>query len=76
MTHLAGRLSSVLIPAVLLMSGTAMAASSSTQDKIAIASHAESFSKVAWFIRGGCPYNLDKSCYRGKNGKAVCHCVS
>ena len=29
------------------------------------------------FIRGGCPYNLDKECDRLPNGRLVhCRCVS
>jgi hypothetical protein len=29
-----------------------------------------------WFIKGGCPYNLDKECHRGPRGRIICRCVS
>ncbi len=32
--------------------------------------------RVAFFIRGGCPYNLDKECHRNRRGRMVCRCVS
>jgi hypothetical protein len=70
---------SLLIPTVLLLSGTAMAMPLSTQDKPTTTNRAElsvPLREAGIFIRGGCPYNLDKACVRNRRGKLICHCVS
>jgi hypothetical protein len=74
MTRLASRLSAVVIP--FLLAGTAMAASPALQDNAITARQAGSPQHLALFIRGGCPYNLDKVCHRARNGKMICHCQS
>jgi len=80
MTNLVvSRLSSVLIPAVLLLSGTAMSMPLPALDQTITSNRAESSHRLheaRIFIRGGCPYNLDKVCDRNRAGKLVCHCVS
>ena len=72
------RLSSVPIAAALL-SGTAMSMPLSAQDQTTADNRAPSsrpLHEARIFIRGGCPYNLDKVCDRNRAGKLVCHCVS
>jgi hypothetical protein len=81
MTFLASRLSLLLIPAALLLAGTAMAMPPAPQGNAttitATADHGgASLRQFAVFIRGGCPYGLDKECHRNKNRKMVCRCVS
>jgi hypothetical protein len=77
MHFLASRMSLLLIPAALLLSGTAMATPRSAQDTTTTISDQAGvpLEQLAVFIRGGCPYNLDKECHR-KKGKMVCRCVS
>ena len=77
MTHAMLRLS-VLVPAVILTCASAVAAPpdrsgpSASSDRLGGMQLAR---KV--FIRGGCPYNLDKECDRLPNGRLVhCRCVS
>jgi len=72
------RLSSVLIAAALL-SGTAMSMPLPAQDQTIAGNRVESsrpLHEARIFIRGGCPYNLDKVRDRNRAGKLVCHCVS
>jgi hypothetical protein len=81
MTRRANRLSSFLIPAVLLFAGTAMAMPPSAQGKMTTNDQAGSslpqLAASEVVIRGGCPYNLDKICQRNKAGKVVhCRCAS
>ena len=72
MTRLARNLSALVITA--LLAGTAMAAS--PQGNATAAQPSDSLQHLALFIRGGCPYNLDKVCHRAHNGKMICHCQS
>ena len=80
MSSHANRLSSWLSVAVLLLSGAAVAVSPAFAGGELIGDHAEPqvlFAAKEIFIKGGCPYNLDKACIRDRRGKLVkCRCVS
>jgi hypothetical protein len=81
MTRRKLHLATLLVPAVLLFGGHAMAASPGTPDNFTPRAHAQSPAQVLAdkkvFILHGCPYNLDKECYRNRYGKLVrCRCVS
>jgi hypothetical protein len=69
---------SFVVAAVFLAGASAMAAPSITHDASAVA-HRIDLMQLARkvFIRGGCPYNLDKECDRLPDGRLVhCRCVS
>ena len=69
---------SFVVSALFLAGASAMAAPSITRDSSAIAHRIDvmQFARKV-FIRGGCPYNLDKECDRLPNGRLVhCRCVS
>ena len=72
-----GRLS-ILLPAVFLLGAAAVAAPSvASSQPIAGEQHLAQMLARKVFIRGGCPYNLDKECDRLPNGRLVhCRCVS
>jgi hypothetical protein len=77
MTRTIGRLC-ILAPAVFLLGAVAMAASVPASDQPAASTQglAQMLARKI-FIRGGCPYNLDKECERLPNGRLVhCRCVS
>ena len=76
MVALASRLLGLVVPVTLLLASPAMA-SSFVGDQTVGAGHVERApQRLALFIRGGCPYNLDKECHRNRKGKMVCRCVS
>ena len=69
---------SLVVSAVFIAGASAMAAPSITTDSSA-AGHRIDLMQFARkvFIRGGCPYNLDKECDRLPDGRLVhCRCVS
>src|ERR1700693_172830 len=69
---------SFLVFAGFLAGASAMAAPSITHDTSAVHHRIDvmQFARKV-FIRGGCPYNLDKECDRLPNGRLVhCRCVS
>jgi hypothetical protein len=69
------RLASVLV--VLITSGTAFASPSPDVTNRRPLTVSESRApQLAFLIRGGCPYNLDKECHRNRHGRMVCRCVS
>ena len=75
----ANRLSALVTPAIaVLWAAAAIAAPAAdrpTRDGQAGAPLVLAAKEV--FIRGGCPYNLDKICLRDRNGKLVhCRCQS
>ena len=77
MTVVAKRLS-MLLPTVVLLGAAAMTMSSALADgaRAGIAPPVRLAEKKV-FIRGGCPYNLDKECIRDHKGRLVkCRCVS
>jgi len=62
---------------VLLASGAAFGSPSPLSTGIRPLTPSESRAQqLALFIRGGCPYNLDKECHRNRHGRMVCRCVS
>jgi hypothetical protein len=69
---------SFVVSAVFLAGASAMATPSITQASSAVHHRIDvmQFARKV-FIRGGCPYNLDKECDRLPNGRLVhCRCVS
>jgi len=69
---------SLVVSAVFLAGASAIAAPSITHDSSAVDHRIDvmQFARKV-FIRGGCPYNLDKECDRLPNGRLVhCRCVS
>jgi len=67
-------LARLLIPTLLLLSGTALAMPDSPTAGERAASAQPQLARTI-FIRGGCTAGLDKVCKRIK-GKLVCHCQS
>jgi hypothetical protein len=68
----------LIVSAVFLAGASAMATPSTTHDSSAVGHRIDvmQFARKV-FIRGGCPYNLDKECDRLPNGRLVnCRCVS
>jgi hypothetical protein len=79
MTRHANRLSALLTPAIAVL-WAAAAVPAPAANHPALNGQAGSPIVLAAkevFIRGGCPYNLDKICLRDRNGKLVhCRCAS
>jgi hypothetical protein len=79
MTRHAKRLSSFVTPAIVaLWAATAVSplAADRPTANAQVASPLVLAAKEV-FIRGGCPYNLDKICVRDRNGRLVhCRCAS
>lgn len=76
MVACASRLLGLVVPVLLLLAAPAMA-NSFVGDQTTSAGHVEPApQRLALFIRGGCPYNLDKECHRNRKDKMVCRCVS
>jgi len=77
MTRQAKHLAALLIPAILLVGGSAFAASSAGQDRSSAIHQSFNQRLATILIRGGCPYNLDKVCKGRRKGKLYgCHCQS